>query len=212
MTDFNFTVDKEFSKKHNEFFRDAKRLQISAGVLAVIMFAVTAVMLIVVGPTVLTVGLSISFSFFGLICLIIIPVLPRQMGNPQQYYDLYDLAPAMIAQVNARDMFLLALVDASTNKSIRVPALALRVVSSIPSVPREVGSRVPSMAVTSVQTLRDRDIFQEISPMPVAWGTQDSKVLQEADAAINKSEWKQLEENLDRVDEVMATKRNLLIL
>lgn len=212
MTTFNFTVDKEFAKTHNEFFRDAKRLQISAGILALIMFAIVAVMLTVADITLLTAGLGISFTIFGLLCLIMIPILPRQMGDPQQYYDLYDLAPAVIARVNARDLELLALVDASSNSDKSVPALAVRTVSSIPGVPREVGARVPSMAVTGVQTLRNRDVFQEISPMPVAWGTKDRTVLRDAEKAISSSQWKKLDGLMNRIDDVHATKRNLLVL
>ncbi|KAB1501344.1 DUF3239 domain-containing protein [Corynebacterium sp. 320] len=212
MTDFPFTVDEEFARKHNEFFRDAKRLQVSAGILAVIMFAITAVMLWAAGATILTLGLGIAFSVFGLLSLLMIPILPRKMGSPQQYYDLYKLAPAVVARVNPRDMDILALVNASADPEKIAPALAVRTVSSVPGVAREVGAHVPSAAVTGVQTLRERSLYQEVSPMPIAWGTQDKKVLQNADKAFTASEWKEVEGLVDRLEDVQNTKRNLLIL
>ena len=37
MTPFHFDVDEDYARQHNEFFRDAKRLQISAAILAALM-------------------------------------------------------------------------------------------------------------------------------------------------------------------------------
>ena len=115
-------------------------------------------------------------------------------------------------------MVLLTLVDASTHArqnpqpSLIAPALAVRTVTSIPGVPREVGARVPSMAVTGVQRVQDKDVYQEIIPMPVAWGTSDESVWQDAERAIPTNQWKKLEGLIDRWEEVQEQKRDLLML
>lgn len=206
-------MDEAYARKHNEFFRDAKRLQISAAILAVLLGAGVALMIGFRGITVATLAFGITFSFLALLCLFIIPFLPRTMGNPQHYYNLYDLAPAVVARVNPRDMVLLSLVNATADPSHPVrPALAARTVTSIPGVPREVGAHVPSMAVTGVQTIRSRGLFEEISPMPIAWGTQDSAVWKRAERAIPARQWDALEQLIDELDEVLASKRNLLLL
>lgn len=218
MTDFHVPVENDYARKHNEFFRDAKRLQLSAGILALILAVIIGVLIYANGFQGRTIGFTISLGIFAFLCLIMIPVLPRAMGNPQQYYDMYQLAPAVIAKVNPRDMVLLTLVDASTHArqtpqpSLIAPALAVRTVTSIPGVPREVGARVPSMAVTGVQRVQDKDVYQEIIPMPVAWGTSDESVWQDAERAIPTNQWKKLEGLIDRWEEVQEQKRDLLML
>lgn len=213
MTPFHFDVDEDYARKHNEFFRDAKRLQISAAILAALMILAVVALFVFLGPTVTSFALGITFGFFALMCLIIIPILPRKMGAPQHYYNMYDLAPAVVAKVNARDMVLLSLVDATANPdNPSRPALAARPVTSIPGVPREVGAKVPSMAVTGVQTMHSKGLFEEISPMPVAWGTDDPAVWEAAEKAIPADQWAALEGFVDLVDEVCETKRNLLLL
>lgn len=218
MTDFHVPVENDYARKHNEFFRDAKRLQLSAGILALILAVIIGVLIYANGFQGRTIGFTISLGIFAFLCLIMVPVLPRAMGNPQQYYDMYQLAPAVIAKVNPRDMVLLTLVDASTHArqnpqpSLIAPALAVRTVTSIPGVPREVGARVPSMAVTEVQRVQDKDVYQEIIPMPVAWGTSDESVWQDAERAIPTNQWKKLEGLIDRWEEVQEQKRDLLML
>lgn len=213
MTPFDFTVDEAYSRKHNEFFRDAKRLQIAAGILAALLIAVVIALFVTLGVSVTSIALGITFGFFALLCLVVIPVLPRKMGDPQHYYNMYDLVPAMVAKVNPRDMVLLALVDATADPSNPSrPALAARTVTSVPGIPREVGTHVPSMAVTGIQTLRSKGLYEEISPMPVAWGTKDSHVWKQAERAIPRNHWTMLQGLLDQVDDVLATKRNLLLL
>ena len=210
--DFHFDVDEEYARKHNEFLRDAKRMQISAGVLAAVLVVIIAVLLITSGSEWWALANSFVLGVFALLCLILIPVLPRKMGSPQQYFDMYQLAPAMIAEVNARDMVLLMLVDASTEPAKTVPALAYRTVTSVPGVPREVGARVPSMAVTSYRPTRGPKVYEEISPMPVAWGTGDAKVWKRAERAISTNLWNRLESLLDQVDKAKQANRSVYVL
>lgn len=211
MTNFPFAVDNEYAKTHNEFFRDAKRLQISAAILAAILVGVIVVVFMVKGVAFVSVAIAISFGFLAVLSLAMIPILPKKMGSPAEYYAAYQLVPAMIATVRPRDLEVLALVNASSSPDTVVPALALRTVSSIPNAPREVGARVPSVAVTGTLRFKSSN-YEEISPMPIAWGTKDLAVVKQAEAAVADSQWKKLEGLLDRVDDVRATKRNLLIL
>ena len=212
MTNFRFDVEEEYARKHNEFFRDAKRAQISAALLALIMFIVIGVIFAIKGVAIVSIALAIILGVFALLSLALIPVLPRKMGTPQQYYDAYQLVPAVIAEVNARDILLLAYVDAAAEPETRgsQPALAGRVVTSVPGVRREVGARVPSMAVLGNRSFRSQHTYEEISPMPVAWGTSDQKIWDKAEKAIPEQEWKRVEKGIERLEDVKKTKRNRL--
>lgn len=210
--DFNFDVDEEYARKHNEFLRDAKRMQVSAGVLAAVLGVIVAVLLLTAGSNWWAIAISFALGVFALLCLALIPILPRKMGSPQQYFDMYQLAPAMIAEVNARDMSLLMLVDASADLQRTVPALAVRTVTSVPGVPREVGARVPSMAVTGYRPTRGPKVYEEISPMPVAWGTGDVKVWKRAERAISTNLWNRLDGLLDQVDKAKKANRSVYVL
>ncbi|WP_295644401.1 DUF3239 domain-containing protein [uncultured Corynebacterium sp.] len=214
MTNFRFDVEEEYARKHNEFFRDAKRAQISAALLALIMFIVIGVIFAIKGVAIVSIALAIILGVFALLSLALIPVLPRKMGTPQQYYDAYQLVPAVIAEVNARDILLLAYVDAAAEPETRgsQPALAGRVVTSVPGVRREVGARVPSMAVLGNRSFRSQHTYEEISPMPVAWGTSDQKIWDKAEKAIPEQEWKRVEKGIERLEDVKKTKRNLLLI
>lgn len=214
MTDFHFDVEEEYARKHNEFFRDAKRAQLSAALLAVILFAIIAAIFAFKGVGIFSIGMAIILGVFALLSLALIPVLPKKMGTPQQYYDAYQLVPAVIAEVNARDVVLLAYVDAAAEPDVRgsQPALASRVVTSVPGVRREVGARVPSMAVLGNRSFRSQHTYEEISPMPVAWGTSKHSVWNQAETAIPERDWKKVEKAISRLEDVKHTKRNLLLL
>ncbi|WJY72177.1 DUF3239 domain-containing protein [Corynebacterium auriscanis] len=214
MTNFRFNVEEGYARKHNEFFRDAKRAQISAALLALILVIIIGVVFAIKGVVLISIAAAIILGVFALLSLALIPVLPKKMGTPQEYYDAYHLVPAVIAEVNARDIFLLAYVDAAAEPEARgtQPALAGRVVTSVPGVRREVGARVPSMAVLGNRSFRSQHTYEEISPMPVAWGTSDQEVWRKAEQAIPERDWKKIEKGIDRLAEVKRTKRNLLLL
>lgn len=208
--EFTFTVDEKFARIHNEFYRDARRFQWSAGVLGTL-FLIATVVLVAVG-TGLTVTIAVACGIMAVLCFIMVPVLPRQLGSPQSYYDRYQLAPTVIATVNPRDVVLLSLVDRAVpgTGEASTPALAVRTVTSVPGIRRVVGERVPSVMVTGLRTTADRNHWGEISPMPVAWGTRDRSVIDAAEKAVPERQWKKVEGLIGRVDEVVATKRRLL--
>lgn len=210
MTQFAFTVDEQFARTHNEFFRDAKRFQWSAGILGALFLLATVLLLVLGSGPWIVVG--IACGIMAVLCFVMVPVLPKQLGSPQSYYDRYDLVPAVVAKVNPRDVVLLALVDTAVSESgvPASPALAVRTVTSIPGIRREIGERVPSMAVTGMRTSGSRNNWQEISPMPVAWGTRDRSVIEAAEKAVSERQWKKLDGLVGRVDDVEKTRRRLL--
>ena len=73
------------------------------------------------------------------------------------------------------------------------------------------GERVPCVAVVGNRSARGGDnLYQFISPMPVAWATSDKAVLRRLEKEIPSGEWERVRQNLDRVDEVSATPTSLL--
>lgn len=213
MRQFNFTVDDEHNKKNNEFSRDAVRLQISAGVLGAILLAIAVALLLTSSAKVWALGLGIALGTFGIFCLALIFILPRQMGSAQHMFDQYPLVPAMVAEVLPRGMVLMALVDANAAEGGKpVPALAIRNISNLRGHDRAVGERVPAVAVSGRRSVGSSDRWDEISPMPIAWGTPSAELIKEAKKAIPENEWNRLTKYLDKLDEVKATPMNLLVL
>ena len=69
MTDFRFDVDEAYARKHNEFFRDAKRAQLSAALLALILFIVIGVIFAIKGVVIFSIAMAIILGVFALLCL-----------------------------------------------------------------------------------------------------------------------------------------------
>lgn len=211
--EFSFTVDTDYARKHNEFFRDATRFQWSAGILGVLIIIATVLMNIIYSVSGLSIVVSIVLIILALGCFALIPILPRTMGSPQSYYDSYGLVPAVIVKVNPRDLVIMALVDAGVEGlSDSIPALVTRTVTSIPGVERREGAHVPSVAVTGMRSVRNQKQWGHISPMPIAWGTQDIEVWRRAEKEIPGRHWKKLEKYMDRYEEVSSAENNILIL
>ena len=110
---------------------------------------------------------------FGIMVAIVGFAAARKVGTAQQLYDSYPLAPAVIAEVNERDMVLLALVNTNVDPSLPPRwAACLRTVTAIPGTQRTVGTKVP---VAAVSGRADNNHWQQITPMPIAWGTLTPK-------------------------------------
>ena len=93
----------------------------------------------------------------------------------------------------------------------KLPVLVARSCEKIPGHETRVGERVPCVAVVGNRSARGRDnLYQFISPMPVAWATPDTTVLRRLVKEIPAGEWETLRQNLDRVDEVSALPTSLL--
>lgn len=206
---FDFPVDNAWAKKNNELLRDSRRLQLSGFLLALIMVAAAIISYLWV-PIPLA---SVVFGILAIVFAIIALIIPGKVGDAQQLYSSYPLVPAVIAEVNPRDVVLMALVNTNIDaaKSPRW-ALALRTITSIKGHERKMGTRVPAVAVSGRRTPSNHEVWEEVTPMPIAWGTPDPDILVKARKTIPTEQWDKLEKGRRRLEEVKKTKNNLLIL
>ena len=145
---FDFTVDEAHNNANNEYFRDGKRLRLSAAIMAVLLWGGGALALWLLGTSGAGLFLGILAITFGTMCAWVALTLPGTTGTPQDLYDSWPLAPAMIAEVGPRTMTLMALVNTASEEGAEPRrALALRTVTKVSGTPRTVGARVPSVAV-----------------------------------------------------------------
>ncbi|GAB2503574.1 hypothetical protein CATRI_03310 [Corynebacterium atrinae] len=212
---FKFDVDEAFAKKNNEMLKDTRRLQLSAGVFGLIL-------LVLAGAVYFWFGAGQAWGFitglilltFAIVCFFLVFVVPRQVGTAQDLYDKYPLAPAVIAEVNERDFVIMALVN--TNVDPDLPprwGAALRTVTRINGIKDpKLGTRLPVAAVSGRRTVRNQDHWDEISPMPIAWGTPDVDLVEIARKSIPDDQWNRLEKARKRLSDVKATDFNLLVL
>ncbi|KQB83485.1 DUF3239 domain-containing protein [Corynebacterium oculi] len=209
---FSFTVDEAWAKKNNELLRDTRRLRLSAFLLGAVLLAAGLGIANFVGGVggIIVAGI---FAVLAIVFVIIGIIAPAKVGGAQQLYDAYPLTPAIIAEVNARDIVLMALVNTSLDPH-KPPrwGLALRTVTSIKGHERKQGTRVPAVAVAGRRTTRNEGFWDEVTPMPIAWGTPDPDVVTAARKAIPHQQWDILEKNLKNLDKVKATRLNLLVL
>ncbi|MFD5869315.1 DUF3239 domain-containing protein [Corynebacterium sp. NPDC060344] len=207
---FDFTVDEAHNTANNEYFRDGKRLRISAAIMAVLLWAGGALALWLLGTSALGLGVGIVAITFGTMCAWVALTLPGTTGTPQDLYDTWPLAPAMIAEVEPRTMTLMALVDTASDEGAEPRrALVLRTVSKVSGTPRTVGARVPSVAVGGKHR-RGRDHWDQVTPVPIAWATPSTRTRRNAERTIPEGDWQLLRANLERVAEVRDTRYDLL--
>lgn len=210
---FKFSVDEAFAKQHNELLRDSSRLRLS-GLLLGLTCVVAGVLVYLFLTPVWKILLAFMLVSFGIISAIIGVVAARKVGTAQHLYDTYPLAPAVIAEVNERDMVLMALVN--TNVDPALPprwGVALRTVSNIPGIKNATtGTKVPVAAVSGHRSTHDQSHWQQITPMPIAWGTPDEEIVKVARTSIPQEQWQLLERSRKRLNDVKATKFDLLVL
>ncbi|QPK79749.1 DUF3239 domain-containing protein [Corynebacterium lizhenjunii] len=210
---FKFDVDESFAKANNELLRDARRLLYSGLLLgAVLVASGVAVYFLVDAAWGLT--LALGLGLFGVVVAVVGVLSARKVGTAQHLYDTYPLAPAVIAEVNERDMVLMALVNTNVDPSLPPRwGAALRTVSNIPGLPkRAVGTKIPVAAVSGHRSTGDQAHWQQISPMPIAWGTPDQEVVKIARTSIPEEQWHRLDRARKRLSDVKNTKYDLLVL
>lgn len=214
MQNFRFDVDEAWAKAHNEMLRDTRRLRSSAIVMGVIALIVGVLCFLVLDPSgPWRVIVPVLCATVTVVAVAVGVAAPRAVGSAQQLYANYPLVPAVIAEVKPRTVDLLALVNVNVDQT-RPPrwALALRPVSAIDGHHRKRGTQVPSVAVSGRRSARSQDTWDEITPMPIAWGTPDTDVIEAARKAIPHELWEKLEKNRKRLEDVKKTKLNLLVL
>lgn len=211
---FKFDVDESFAKQNNELLKDSARLRTSGLIMGLLVFAgaVAAYFLLENRAWAFTVG--VGLGILGVIIAIIGVVAARKVGTAQELYDTYPLAPGVIAEVNERDMVLMALVN--TNVDPQLPprwAACLRTVTRIHGLDkRVVGTKIPVAAVSGHRSTDDQEHWQQITPMPIAWGTPDQEVVKIARKSIPDEQWAKLDRARKRLSEVKNTKYDLLVL
>ncbi|MBB1056317.1 MULTISPECIES: DUF3239 domain-containing protein [Dietzia] len=208
----DFPVDDAWVRKNNESLAEVRRLQWSAGILGVVVLAAGTGMLLYSGLEPWGWIIAALAGVFAIGCLAMIGYIPRKMGSMAHTYATSELVPAIVAEVRPRGLTLLALVDRAVDRSAgSLPALAVRSCEKIPGHDVRVGTRVPCVAVVGNRSARGGDnLYQFISPMPVAWATPDATVLRRLTKEIPAGEWETLRQNLDRVGEVSASPANLV--
>ena len=145
---FKFEVNEDFAKKNNELLRDSSRLRNSGLVMGLVLIIGAIAVYFGIDP-VWRITLAVGMGLFGIFCAVIGVLASRKVGSAQKLYDSYPLAPAVVAEVNERDMVLMALVN--TNVDPKSPprwGACLRTVSNIPGIKRTVGTKVPVAAVS----------------------------------------------------------------
>ncbi|AWH91501.1 MULTISPECIES: DUF3239 domain-containing protein [Dietzia] len=205
-------VDDAWVRKNNESLAEVRRLQWSAGILGVIVLAAGIGMLVYAEFAAWGWIIAVVAGAFAIGCLAMVGYIPRKMGSMQHTYSTSELVPAVIAEVRPRGVTLLALVDRAVDRSAgKLPALVARNCGPIPGHESRVGERVPCVAVVGNRSARGRDnLYQFISPMPVAWATSDKAALRRLEKEIPSGEWERLRQNIDRVTEVQAVPTSLL--
>lgn len=213
MKHFSFDVDEAYARKNNEFLRDTKRLQISAFFFGLVLLAIGGVLYYLANGAVWGWMVLIVMGIMAALSFIMIPILPRQVGSAASLYNRYPLVPAVVAEINPRDVVLLALVNTNVDETLPPRwGLAVRTINRLGVHERKLGERVPSVAVSGRRTMRDQDHWDEVSPMPITWGTTDADVVRRAEKTIPHDLWNKLEKNRNRLDEVKNTRMNLLVL
>lgn len=139
----------------------------------------------------------------------------KSSGKAQEMYDRSPLVPAVVAEVQEKNFLLLALVN--TNVDPELPprwGLAAVKVSAIPGLPTppQPGTKIPCAALHGQRTSRDKDHWQSITPMPIAWGTPDEEVVTFARKSIPNDQWNKLDNNRNKLEDVKASADNLVVL
>lgn len=149
MNKFTFDVDVEHNKKNNELFKDTKRLQTSAGVYGLLQLILAAATLWWSNQAIWGWILASVLGIMAIISFVMINIIPKKVGTPENIYRQYPLVPAIIAQVNPRDLVLLALVNKNIDPDLSPQwALAARNITRINGHDRIEGEEVPSVGVS----------------------------------------------------------------
>lgn len=212
---FKFQVDEKHAREYNEFLSNSRYFSASGVILGVIV-AVIGVF-VYLGPggqaawalilMLVLIALGVAFAAAGV-------VAGRKAGSAQDMYDRYPLIPAVVAENNGRNLGLLALVNTNVDPDVSPRwAWTYTQVKKIPNLdPAKVGNQLPAVAVFGGRSTREKDHWQSVDVMPVAWGTPNEDLITMARKAIPQDQWAKLERGRKRLDDVKATPDNMLLL
>nr|WP_232542267.1 DUF3239 domain-containing protein [Nocardia bovistercoris] len=157
--------------------------------------------------------LAVAFALGAVVALWVTLSAPHRAGIDRLYAD-GELVPAVVSETNPSGVVLLALVDVSGPEAGDSRyALVTRKVRDLPGHHKRAGERVPSVAVRHERAPRQvGERWQVVSAMPIAWGTRDARVIEQARAAISEVEWRLLTDNLELAAKVRTTSAKRLLL
>ena len=208
---FKFEVDEAYAKQHNEMLRNTRSLVISGIALFVLsLIGAALVWFFVDAASPWHLLGSVGLALFGIMMLIVALMIPRSVGKTQSLYDAHPLAPAIITENAGTTVTLSALVN--TNVDPAAPprwGLTSVVVKPLPNTSDAKGTRVPVAAVGAQRSTHDKNHWQTITPMPIAWGTPDAEVVATARKAIPQDQWNKLERAVKKDERVQASKKGL---
>lgn len=205
---FDFPVDSAWARKYNENLGEIRRLQVSAAILALLAAAAAVAGVLFIPDRIGGYMVAFVAGLFALGCLAMVFVIPRKMGAIDAIYARSELVPAMIANVHPHALTLVALVDLAVDRKVgSIPALVTLSCQKLPHHNRNVGEKVPCVAVAGNRSVRGKDNrYQFVSPMPIAWGTPDKGIVSEAKAQLPAREWDVVRRNLDRYEEIQTSR------
>lgn len=209
---FKFPVDVAHATAVNETIADVRRLRMSA--------VFTAVVLVVAGLWLIWMAhvwsyvLGAVFLVAAATSLWVTVWAPRKVGTVEQLYADGELVPAIIAETRARGVTLLALIDvAKPEVQERHYALVTRSIRALPGHELVEGELVPSISVMADRNRNtEGPTWQMVSPMPIAWGTTDTAVIERATAEITESEWSLLVAHIGLSEKVRGAENQQLAL
>lgn len=209
---FTFDVDEEFARQHNEIISDSRFFRAGGIGLGIITMLVGLYVYFFPAER-LPWGMMVLITTIVLgLAFIAIGINVGKNNKVQDMYNRYPLVPAVIAGTERDKYILLALVNKNVDPDLPPNwALAARLIKGLPGhTELKIGTKVPCAAVLGRRTSRDKDHWQEVIPMPIAWGTPDQEIIKTARKSIPHEYWVKLDKNRNKVDEVLKTSYNLL--
>ncbi len=207
MRRFEFPVDSAHAKSVNETVGDVRRLRWAALITALLFVALAVWLIVLAHPWSYALGAVAIVAAVGSVWMAF--WAPRKVGSVEDLYANGELVPAIVAVTRPRGATLMALVNTAKPSADRPHyALVTRTIRTLPGhAMTNVGERVPSISVLSDRsTNSEADTWEMVSPMPIAWGTRDPKVIRRAIEQIPNAEWKLLTKSIPLVDDVPRAK------
>ena len=211
MRRFEFSVNSAHAKAVNEAVADVRRVRV-VGFATVIAFALVAAWLYWLGH-VWSYMLAIAPTIGAATALWVAIHAPSRIGSLERLYAEGALVPAVVADIRAHGITILALIDVARPETVGTRyALVARNVHALPGHDVEPGARVPAIAVVGDRGKPVGDMWQFANPMPIAWATTDGTVLDRAVQSIDDAEWELLANTVDRSTAALAAPERRLLL
>lgn len=208
MRTLDFLVDIPHARRVNEQLADLRRLQVSAGIFAVVMIGAAIGLFVVSEIWAIVTAIVLILAAIG--CTYAGIVAPERAKDLKKMYSEHELVPAVVSAVRPRGFTLLALVNLTRNREQPAKwALVPRRAQHLPGHSIKVGEQVPCVAVTDASKMSQ--YWQKVQPVPIAWAARDTEVLKRAERTISQAEWQLLKKNIKRSEEAEKSRGYLTL-